>query len=179
MCFSGCRVKQDAVTTLSDCWCECKQMRKCWIRHFSNLGCYRGNRLRHTCQQLAYSSFIFDSVASWTWLLQRKRLPSSPTVRLWLSCGRCLWEFASVTWDKLQLFQLSSPLLHIRLSCPRFWTMCNHIFSFLSNWSFLVNEIKHCTGFTSASGFPALSSSGVYRNVTYPFWKLVFVLLEA
>lgn len=27
---ADCRVKQDAATALSACWCECKQMRKCW-----------------------------------------------------------------------------------------------------------------------------------------------------
>ncbi len=27
---SVCRLKQDAASALSACWCECKQMRKCW-----------------------------------------------------------------------------------------------------------------------------------------------------
>lgn len=152
-------------------------MRKCWIRHFSNLGCYRGNRLRHTCQQLAYSSFIFDSVASWTWLLQRKRLPSSPTVRLWLSCGWRSWEFASVTWDKLQLFQLSSLLLQITLSsgwCAvtffLFWAT-DHPLLMKSSTAWVSPKLQ-----VSPPSLAVISKySCMYRNIMYPFWKLLFL----
>lgn len=57
MCLADSRVKQDAATALSACWCECKDEEMVERVH-QNLG-YLGNGLRHDHQQLARSSLVF------------------------------------------------------------------------------------------------------------------------